>query len=133
MEIGRKPASEGAQALEQALPIGRARDHELARTGGVDLDVVALLQLERFHDGSGETHGEAIAPSGNLHGGYTLRSPASLHHALDEVERKLAQHVAARRQQGAAHAAFELPGWSLPMRLLRELPLAALALSLVDP
>lgn len=45
MEIGRKPASEGAQAFEQALPIGSARDYELAHTGGVDLDIVALLQL----------------------------------------------------------------------------------------
>ncbi len=72
MEIGGKPASEPAQAFEQGLPIGCARDHERARTGGVDLDVVALLQLKCFDNGSGETHGEAVAPSGNLHGGYTL-------------------------------------------------------------
>jgi hypothetical protein len=53
MEVGGEPASEGAQAFEQCLPIGRARDHERARTGGEDLDVVALLQLERVDDRSG--------------------------------------------------------------------------------
>ena len=72
MEVGRKPASEAAQALEQGLPVGCARDHERARTGGVDLDVVALLQLERLDDGGGQTHGQAVAPFGNLHTRYTL-------------------------------------------------------------
>jgi len=72
MEIGWQSASEGAQAFEQRLPIGRARDHERARPGGVDLDVVALLQLERLDDGSGETHRQAVAPFGNLHDRYTL-------------------------------------------------------------
>jgi len=68
MEIGRESASEGAQALEQGLPIGCARDHERARTGGMDLDVVALLQLERLDDGSGETNGQTVAPFADLHG-----------------------------------------------------------------
>ena len=54
MEIGWQPASEGTQAFEQSLPIGRARDHERARTGGVNLDIVTLLQLERLDDGSGK-------------------------------------------------------------------------------
>src|SRR5688572_33211761 len=73
MEIGGEPSSEGAQAFEQGLPIGCARDHEGAGAGGVDLDIVALLQLERLDDRSGETHGQTIAPFGNLHIRYTYQ------------------------------------------------------------
>lgn len=71
-KIGGEPASEGAQAFEQGLPIGCARDYEGTRASGVDLDVVAFLQLERLNDRSGQTHSQTIAPFGNLHGGYTL-------------------------------------------------------------
>ena len=58
--------------LGRGLPIRRARHHECALTGDVDFDVVALLQLERLDDGSGETHRQAVAPFGNLHDRYTL-------------------------------------------------------------
>src|SRR4051794_26440059 len=66
-EAGRKPAAVLAQAGEE-LPRGRGpADLEGARARQVDLDPVALLEVEGLDDRGREPDGEAVAPSRDPH------------------------------------------------------------------
>src|SRR5487761_199245 len=52
----------------QKLPCTRSLlDFERPRARGMDLDIVAFLELQRLHHGSGEPDGQAVAPPGYLH------------------------------------------------------------------
>ena len=67
LEIGGDDASETSQP-SQPLFAAWCPFH-LKRSGAcnANLDIVSLLQRERFDDTGGKTDGEAIAPFGNLH------------------------------------------------------------------
>jgi hypothetical protein len=67
-EVGGQAPAEGAQAFQQLLPAGLARDRERSGVGDVDFDLVAFLQLKRLDHGGRQANGEAVAPFGDLHG-----------------------------------------------------------------
>src|SRR6266851_785381 len=68
LEVGRKPPAEGAQALQQLITPGLARNAERAAVGHVDFDVIAGFKLQRLDHGGGKTDSEAVAPFGDVHG-----------------------------------------------------------------
>src|SRR5215831_9112881 len=67
LEIGREPAAEGSQPVQQLCPPGLARHSKLTPVGDVDFDFIALLQLQRFDHSCREPHCQAVAPFRNLH------------------------------------------------------------------
>src|SRR5918999_784887 len=73
-EALRQRAPERAQPGKCLLTALVARDLETAHAGDHDLDVVALLQIERLDDHLGQANGEAVSPLRDLHAkppGYT--------------------------------------------------------------
>jgi hypothetical protein len=65
--VGKSPA-ESAKTLQQFLARRLASYAELPRPGDIDLDLVTLLEAERFDHGSGKANGETVSPLGDLHG-----------------------------------------------------------------
>jgi hypothetical protein len=69
LEVGGKPAAEGAKPLQQFGAPGSARDGELPDACDMDFDLIAFLELERLDDDRRKANGEAVAPSGDFHVG----------------------------------------------------------------
>src|SRR5450756_286405 len=70
-EIRREGPLHLTELLDRPL-FGPVTGHlEVAFTCDGNLDFVSLFEIERFDNHSRETHGQAVAPFGNLHKRYT--------------------------------------------------------------
>jgi hypothetical protein len=73
LEVSGEPTAECAETLQQFIAPGLARDAKLPSVRNMDLDLIAFPELQGFNDSGRETHGEAIAPFGDLHAGVPSR------------------------------------------------------------
>ena len=71
-EIGRKPAAEGAQTLQEFVAPGLARNAKRLGIRDVDFNLVAFLEAKRFDHRGGKPHRETVSPFGNTHTGLHL-------------------------------------------------------------
>jgi hypothetical protein len=67
LEVGRKAAAERTQAAEHLIPSRLAHDRKPPRIGDMQLDLVALFQLQRLDHSHGKADGEAVAPFSHSH------------------------------------------------------------------
>src|SRR5260221_8298226 len=67
LEVLRNPPSVLPEAREQFAGGGLAGDLQHARSGHVDLYLLAFLQLQRLHHRGGKPHGKAVTPLCDLH------------------------------------------------------------------
>lgn len=68
MEVVGKAAAKLSEFREEFTRPGPLPDLEHARTGDVDLDVVALSERQRLDHGGGKANGKAVTPFCDLHG-----------------------------------------------------------------
>jgi hypothetical protein len=66
-EIGRETATERAQTFQEVVPSGFAGDHHFTIIRDMNFDFVASLEFQRLYHGGGDSDGEAMALSGDLH------------------------------------------------------------------
>src|SRR5262249_55410359 len=67
LPVGRQRDRKLPDALHRALSATVKRDIKSALAGDADLDLVALLQLQRLDNHSGKPDGKAVAPFTNSH------------------------------------------------------------------
>jgi hypothetical protein len=77
LEVSGKPATEGAETLQQLLASGLSRDAKLAGVSDMDFDLIAFPEFKRLDHGGGKADGKAVSPFGDLHAhslsvGYTI-------------------------------------------------------------
>jgi hypothetical protein len=66
-ESGREGTPELAQSLQSSLTALIAPDLEGTAADDSNLDIVALLELQRFDDSGWQADRQAVSPLGNLH------------------------------------------------------------------
>src|SRR3954451_17754344 len=112
-EAGRKPAAVHAQAGEE-LPRGRGpADLEGALARQVDLDPVALLEVEGLDDRGREPDGEAVAPSRDPH---RASCDTRLAYVYPSRARRFPQRRTAARSGLPRDPRLHPAGWSCPPR-----------------
>jgi hypothetical protein len=61
-EAGRQSPTQPLQARDGFLPTSVAANLELPCSGDPDLDLIALLEIQRFDNDSGQTYRKTVSP-----------------------------------------------------------------------